>query len=53
VADRKWRTEVRRYEGDYKPNATAARFDKAEPAATRAKSTSKPVTGSGVVLFYE
>jgi hypothetical protein len=34
---RQWRTEVRRYEGN--PKATAARFDKTEPAATKSEST--------------
>jgi hypothetical protein len=65
---RRWRTEVRRYEG--KPNATAARFDKAELAATESKqrqqrppgkqaaaanskTEARAWTGSGAVLFYE
>jgi RNA polymerase sigma-70 factor, ECF subfamily len=48
---------VRRYEGDCKPHATAARFDKAEPAATsatskaNAKSTSKPGTEAARWFF--
>src|SRR5579863_8546272 len=35
MAQRKWRTEVRRYEGNGEANTTAARFDETEPAATR------------------